>query len=52
MKQGLGGLAAVLLILLLAGPVVAAEPTIAQRASEVVTALTDYRSKLDALLPL
>jgi len=50
-----GLLAALLLILLLAGPALAADapaPSVAQRAGEVVTALTDYRAKLEALLPL
>jgi len=50
-----GPLAALLLILLLAGPALAADapaPSVAQRAGEVVTALTDYRAKLEALLPL
>ena len=55
MRRRLGHLAAVVLILLLAGSAVAADapaPTVAQRAGEVVTALTDYRAKLEALLPL
>ena len=48
-------LAALLLILLLAEPVLGADapaPSVAQRAGEVATALTDYRAKLEALLPL
>jgi hypothetical protein len=55
LRRRLGHLAAVVLILLLAGSAVAADapaPTVAQRAGEVVTALTDYRAKLEALLPL
>jgi hypothetical protein len=50
-----GPLAALLLILFLAGPALAADapaPSVAQRAGEVVTALTDYRAKLEALVPL
>ena len=55
MRRRPGPLAALLLTLLLAGPALAADapaPSVAQRAGEVVTALTDYRAKLEALLPL
>jgi hypothetical protein len=55
LRRRLGSLAAVVRILLLSGPAVGADapaPTVAQRAGEVVTALTDYRAKLEALLPL
>jgi len=55
LRRRSGPRATLLLILLLAGPALAADapaPSVAQRAGEVVTALTDYRAKLEALLPL